>query len=228
MAFNQTCDLENNTAFKKIFGTEKHQDILMHFLNAALGNKGKQAIKTVQFLETDQTSASPYKKDPTVAVLCEDEKSRQYIVETQIIRTKYSGQKAQHSTVKATIKQMKAKGLYDYLKPIFIIVITDFVLFPHELSYKFDHTMWDKETDKLFSFTFIELPKFKKTREAMRLLSNGLEKWCYCFKYAVEIMKQDSQTLMGDNPMIKATYSALDKAHWTTRELIAYEREWIH
>jgi len=62
----------------------------------------------------------------------------------------------------------------------------------------------------------------------MQLLSNGLEKWCYCFKYATEIMQQDIQALMGDDPIIKTAYSVLDKAHWTMKELIAYEREWIH
>jgi hypothetical protein len=43
-----------DVAFKKIFGNEKNQDILIHFLNDMLVFKGNQPIKEVQFLKTVQ------------------------------------------------------------------------------------------------------------------------------------------------------------------------------
>jgi len=47
MAFNQTFDLENNTAFKTIFGTEKHATPLMHRLDDCMGAEGEETVKAV-------------------------------------------------------------------------------------------------------------------------------------------------------------------------------------
>ena len=45
---------KNDYAFKRIFGTKKNQDILIHFINDILGFSGDAAIKNVEFLQTDQ------------------------------------------------------------------------------------------------------------------------------------------------------------------------------
>jgi hypothetical protein len=37
MAISKYLDPKNDIAFKKIFGTEKNKDILIHFLNDVLG-----------------------------------------------------------------------------------------------------------------------------------------------------------------------------------------------
>ena len=43
-------DPKNDFAFKQIFGTEKHKDILIHFLNDVLKLEGAWAISEVKFL----------------------------------------------------------------------------------------------------------------------------------------------------------------------------------
>ncbi len=52
MAFSKFLDPKNNFAFKRIFGTEKNKDILIHFLNDILGFAGKDEIEEIEFLST--------------------------------------------------------------------------------------------------------------------------------------------------------------------------------
>ena len=44
-------DPKNDVAFKRIFGTEKNKDILIHFLNDMLVFKDKKLITDVTFLK---------------------------------------------------------------------------------------------------------------------------------------------------------------------------------
>jgi hypothetical protein len=42
-------DPKNDVAFKRIFGTEKHKNILIHFLNDMLGFSNKDKIQSISF-----------------------------------------------------------------------------------------------------------------------------------------------------------------------------------
>ncbi|MEF2233357.1 MAG: PD-(D/E)XK nuclease family transposase, partial [Candidatus Cardinium sp.] len=41
---------KNDVAFRKIFGSEKHKDILIHFINDILDLHGPDKVKEVTFL----------------------------------------------------------------------------------------------------------------------------------------------------------------------------------
>ena len=74
-----------------------------------------------------------------------------------------------------------------------------------------------------FSFTFIELPKFKKDK--ISELETIIEKWCYFFKYAANTSEEDLKKLIGSDLVINQAYEALNQFNWTEQELIAYEQE---
>jgi hypothetical protein len=42
-------DPKNDVAFKRIFGTEKHKNILIHFLNDILGFSQEERIQDISF-----------------------------------------------------------------------------------------------------------------------------------------------------------------------------------
>ena len=72
---------------------------------------------------------------------------------------------------------------------------------------------------KDFSFTFIELPKFKKGRDELR---NYEDKWCYFFKHADD--PEDMHELIkNSDEVIKKAYTELEAHNWTNEELRAYE-----
>ncbi len=106
----------------------------------------------------------------------------------QFARDKGFEKRAQYYAAKAYSSQAH-KGDQD-LKGVIFIAIADFILFPNKLAYKSDHVTFDKITYehdlKDFSCTFIELPKFNKTKEDQ--LSNIVEKWIYFFSATLKVV----------------------------------------
>ena len=225
-------DPKNDVAFRKIFGSEKHKDILIHFLNDMVCFSGKEPIIEVTFLKTVQDPEIASKKESIVDVLCKDTNGVQYIVEMQVAESKGFEKRAQYYAAKAYAGQLnKGKeedGRYKNLKEIIFVSISNFILFPDKKSYKSDHVILDKITGehnlKDFSFTFLELPKFKKTIDDR--LDNMVEKWCIFFKHAGEMNDADLDKLIANGDVIiKDAYTALDRFNWTEQELMAYEQE---
>lgn len=64
---------QNDIAFKKIFGTEKNKDILIHFINDMTLFKRQATITDVIFLKTIQYPETLIHKTSIVDVLCKDQ-----------------------------------------------------------------------------------------------------------------------------------------------------------
>ena len=221
---SQFLDPMNDFAFKKIFGSEKNQDILIHFLNDVLLFTEKRPIVSVTFLPTIQDAETAAKKTSIVDVLCKDETGCSYIVEMQVAKSKGFEKRAQYYASKAYSSQAKKGEQYQDLKEVIFLAIADYVMFPEKKKYKSDHVLLDRETYeqdlKDFSFTFIELPKFTIPLEKLSSLE---EKWCYFFKYADETSPEDLKKLIRNNPILEKAYEELDKAYWSDLELNSYE-----
>jgi predicted transposase/invertase (TIGR01784 family) len=226
MPITKFLDPKNDYAFKRIFGTERNQDILIHFLNDMLGFSGREAIKEVTFLKTAQDPDIAAAKQSSVDVMCTDDLNRQYIVEMQVARAKGFEKRAQYYAAKAYSRQMLQGDQYSQLKEIIFLAITDFVMFPDKTEYKSNHIILDKATYshdlKDFSFTFLELPKFNKTIDT---LNNIIEKWAYFFRYAEETNEKDLAKLIGTDIVIQRAYEELNRFAWTEIELNTYEQE---
>jgi hypothetical protein len=50
MALSKFLDPKNDVAFRKVFGSEQHKDIVIHFINDILELKGNDQIESVKFL----------------------------------------------------------------------------------------------------------------------------------------------------------------------------------
>lgn len=218
-------DPKNDVAFKKIFGSEKNKDILIHFLNDMITFKERGLIKDVTFLKNTQDPEIAAQKTSIVDILCKDEKGNTYIVEMQVAKEKGFEKRAQYYASKAYISQAHIGGEYQNLKEVVFLAIADFIMFPNKKEYKSDHVMLDKnshENDlKDFSFTFIELPKFRKD---MDHLSNMTDKWCYFFKNAEETSESDLHKLTGQDEIIERAYEELNRFSWNQEELLTYDQ----
>lgn len=217
---------KNDFAFKRIFGTPRNQDILIHFINDMLGLSGAESIKTVTFLQTIQDPEIAAAKQSSVDVMCTDEHGVQYIVEMQVARGEGFAKRAQYYAAKAYSRQLMKRGIYANLKEIIFVAITDFIMFPEKVDYKSDHVVLDKKTFshdlKDFYFTFLELPKFNKS---INELSNVVEKWAYFFKHADETKDEELTQLIGSDLVIKRAYDELNRFSWSQIELNTYEQE---
>ncbi|MBX9890005.1 MAG: Rpn family recombination-promoting nuclease/putative transposase [Amoebophilaceae bacterium] len=159
-------DPKNDFAFKKIFGTKKNKDILIHFLNDVLVLPDHAKVKNVVFLPNVQYPEIASKKESIVDIICTDHLGRKHIVEMQVAKNKGFQKRAQYYAAKAYSGQINKGEAYSTLKEVIFLAIANFVMFPDKTSYKSDHIILDKETYaqdlKDFSFTFLALPKFKK------------------------------------------------------------------
>ncbi|WP_353272534.1 Rpn family recombination-promoting nuclease/putative transposase [Wolbachia endosymbiont (group A) of Urophora cardui] len=227
MALSKFLDLKLDLTFKKIFGTEKNKNILIHFLNDILGFTEINTIQEVKFLSTIMDPEIASDKQSIVDVLCRDSTGARYVIEMQLARDKGFEKRAQLYAAKAYSRQADKGGKYIDLKKVFFIAIADCILFPDKSEYKSKHTIRDEYTNehdlKDFYFIFIELPKFSKTKEDQ--LSNIVEKWVYFFKYADETSEEYLEKIIGSDLIIKKAYEELNRFNWSEKEFIAYEQE---
>ncbi len=226
MAVEKFLDPKNDFAFKKIFGTEKHKNILIHFLNDMLGLEKDKKIAEVHFLKTTQDPDVAYKKQSIVDVLCRDEQGCQYIVEMQVAHSNGFEKRAQFYAARAYASQMNKGEAYHELKEIIFLAITDFVMFPEKPGYCSTHVTLDSETFtrdlKDFYFSFLELPKFTKTIDQLETL---VDKWAYFFKHASHTTPEVFEKLIANDLIFKQAYQALDQFYWTEEELNTYHQE---
>ena len=231
MAISKFLDPKNDVAFKKVFGSEKHKDILIHFINDVLELKDNDQIDEVEFLSTIQDAEIASKKQSIVDVLCRDKNGVQIIVEMQVAPTKGFEKRAQYYAAKAYSRQLnkgqEADGLYENLKAVIFIAIADYIVFPDKTEFKSEHVILDKNSHEHdlqdFSFTFVELPKFKK--EKIEELNTTLDKWCYFFKYAAKTSEADMAKIGSSYKTIGDAYEIVNQYNWNEQQLLAYERE---
>lgn len=218
-------DPKNDVAFKKIFGSEKNKDIVIHFLNDMVTFKEQGKIVSVTFLKTEQDLETVAKKTSLVDVLCKDEKGNIYIVEMQMAKEKGFEKRAQYYASKAYISQAHVRGKYYQLKEVIFLAISNFIMFPNKKAYKSDHVILDKKelTNDLkdFSFTFLELPKFDKD---INHLETMIEKWAYFFKNAEETSEEDFAKIIEGDEVMKRAFSELNRFSWSDEELLTYDQ----
>ncbi|QTP61647.1 MULTISPECIES: Rpn family recombination-promoting nuclease/putative transposase [unclassified Wolbachia] len=222
MALSKFLDPKLDLTFKKIFGTEKNKNILIHFLNDILGFTGVNTIQDVEFLSTIMNPEIASDKQSIVDVLCKDSYGNRYIAEMQLARDKGFEKRAQLYAAKAYSRQ---SGNYIDFKKVFFIAISNSTLFPTEVEYISTHNIREIKTNghylKDFQFVFIELPKFTKNR--VEQLENTVERWCFFFRYAEDTTDEDLRKIAEKSPIIKLAYDELDKFHWNEKDLMAYE-----
>ncbi|WP_108784703.1 Rpn family recombination-promoting nuclease/putative transposase [Wolbachia endosymbiont of Bemisia tabaci] len=222
MALSKFLDPKLDLTFKKIFGTEKNKNILIHFLNDILGFTGVNAIQDVEFLSTIMNPEIASDKQSIVDVLCKDSLGNRYIAEMQLARDKGFEKRAQLYAAKAYSRQ---SGNYIDFKTVFFIAISNSTLFPSDVYYISTHNIRDIKTNghylKDFQFVFIELPKFTKSK--VEQLETTVERWSFFFKYAEETTDEDLRKIAEKSPIIKLAYDELDKFHWNEKDLVAYE-----
>lgn len=223
MSIGKFLSPKNDLAFKRIFGTEKNKDILIHFLNDIFG-RTTNPIEHVKFLKTAQDPKIAAQRTSTVDVLCEDLEGAKFIIEMQVKDEKDFEQRAQYYAAKTYIEQRSNGVDYQDLKEVIFLAITGYALFPNKPGYLSHHQILDVDTHernlKDFSFSFLELAKFKKSKKELVTIT---EKWAYFFKNAAQTDEKDLEAIIGDDLIIKRAYEELDRFAWTTEELRTYD-----
>ena len=214
----------NDLAFKRIFGSERNKDILIHFLNDVLGRES--LIKEVTFLKTIQDPEIAPLRVSVVDVMCEDQDKNRFIIEMQLSHEKGFDRRALYYAARAYCSQRTKNKKFYNLKDVYFLAITDFAPFPNKKTWLSRIGLKDLETNEhdihAIQLLFMQLPLFKKTKKDLKKMVLR-EKWAYFFKYAEETTEEELETLTGEDRIIKRAYEELDRFSWSEKELNNYE-----
>lgn len=216
----QFADVQNDIAFRKIFGNENRKEVLISFLNAILDFHGEQRIQEVLITNPYQLPALRGGKATIIDVKAKDQRGHEYIVEMQVAEADGFNKRVLYYTSKSYVDQINRGEFYDKLKPAIFIGILDFT-HTHNPHYLNRHRILDIETGQQcirdIEFNFIELPKFTKKREELQTL---VEKWVFFIKEAenLEVLPENV-----DDEGLKSAYEEANIQTWTKAELAAYD-----
>ncbi len=217
----QFVDVTTDIAFKKIFGSDQHKDILIGFLNAVLDLHGEKRIMDVTLKNPWQPPEIAILKETILDIKAVDNRGVSFIVEMQVEK-KYSFQKrAQYYTAKAYTSQIDKGEDYPKLGQVIFIGILDFSCFDGN-NYLTRHLILNQSTQKQelkdLEFNFLELPKFNKTEEE---LDGIIEKWVYFIKNAgsLTMIPKSAESI----PDLNNAYTQAALYSWTKNELDIYE-----
>ena len=213
-------------AFKKIFGSEDSQDILISFLNALIYDN-QNTIKSIEIINPYSASQLPALKDSYLDVKAKINDNKTVIIEMQILNLAAFNNRVLYNAAKTYANQLKSGESYSKLQPVIALTITDFEMFPnqetpishfvfHETQKKFEYP------DRNLELIFVELPKFKKQ---LSQLENLQDKWIYFMRNASDF--DTVPETMGTIPEMQKALIIANKANLTVQELEDLERREI-
>ncbi len=215
-------DPKSDIAFKKLFGSITHKNILISFLNSILQRPEGSKIVDIEINDPTNVPDIRTAKLSIVDVRCTDQSGRLYIVEMQMVDQKDYAPRAQYYSSIALVRQLDAGESYNKLIPVIFVGILNFELFVKSREYLAHHLILDSVTYahelKHLEFHFVELPKFTKKLDQ---LDNILEKWVYFMKNAEHL--QSIPASFKEKELTDA-FNILAQSNWSKPELESYDR----
>jgi len=205
-------------AFKRIFGSSEHPEILISFLNAMLYN-GEPTIQELEIIDPYSAGSVTGLKDTYLDVKAKITGNKTVIVEMQVLNVAAFEKRVVYNAATTYYTQLKAGEGYLKLNPVIALTITDFILFENteKLISNFEFT----ETEEKFvnpncelKLVFVELPKFKKELNELETLP---EKWIYFMKNAPSL--EAVPDTLGSIEEINTALEIANRANLTLDEL---------
>ncbi len=213
-------------AFKKIFGSEQSQEILISFLNGILYD-GQPTIQALEILNPYQAPKIRGVKDTYLDIKAQLAMGETVIIEMQVLNVEGFEKRILYNAAKAYSMQLDAGQSYGMLNPVIALTITDFIMFPEidsvmsrfilkEKDYLIDYLVYDLE------LVFVELPKF---RQSLAQLTTLTEKWIYFLCHAPDL--STVPPTMSNVAEIQQAFAMANKANLSREELDDLEHQLI-
>jgi predicted transposase/invertase (TIGR01784 family) len=215
-------DPKNDVAFKKIFGDEKHKEVLISFLNSILDFKDEKTIVDVILSNTYQLSQIEELKDTILDIKAKNQNGEEFIIEMQKKDIGDFAKRSLYYTSKAYVSQIDIAEKYLQLKKVYYIAIVDFEIFDNT-SFISRHLIINQETTKQdlkdFEFTFIELPKFNLPLSKCDTI---VKKWIYFINNAssLDLIPKELE----DIKEFQTAFQTANTYTWNKKELNYYDR----
>lgn len=209
-------DLTNDLAFKKVFS---YKTTLIAFLNAILDLKDEFEIASLEYISQEEVPVSlEEKKRSVMDVRCLTKNGIYFIVEMQNSASHAFLKRAQFYTASTYVNQLDKGKDHSKLKSVVLVAILGETVFEDDPAYISHHKTVNVKTGVNhladMSYVFVELPKFKKTKEECVELQ---DQWIYTFQNA----EYESDIPFADNALHEV-YEHLEKSHWSAEEYQDY------
>jgi predicted transposase/invertase (TIGR01784 family) len=216
-------------AFKKIFGSEQSQEILVSFLNGILYG-GDPVVESVDILNPYQAPKIRGMKDIFLDVKATISGGQTVIIEMQVLNVEGFEQRVLYNAAKAYSTQLNVGDDYTLLNPVIALTITDFEMF-QDLDAVISRFVL-KEKQQLtehaiegLELVFVELPKF---HQALNQVDGLTEQWIYFLQNArqLESVPASMQTV----PAIQQAFTVANQANLSPEELedLEHREMFIH
>ena len=197
----------NDVLFKFIFGSEERKQITIYFLNAVLNRESKNAIKDIEFRNSEIVPFYDGDKLTRLDIFCVTEDGERIDIEVQIVNKKNMERRSLFYWSQMYLMNLAQGGKYQDLKPAITINILRYTIFPNEPMQSM-YSIYNIETKRRLNsdmeLHFLEVPKFKKkpVKEMTRI-----ERWLAYFSNKL------NEKEMGELAMKEtAIHTAMDAA----------------
>lgn len=204
-------------AFKKIFGSDRSQQILISFLNAIVYDN-HHTIQSLEIINPYNPGITQTLKDTYLDVRAVLDNGSTVIIEMQVLNVEAFEKRVIYNLAKAYGNQLDTGEGYRKLQPFIALTITDFVLFKN--TNKMINKFRFKEEKESFNYRdelrliFLELPKFNKELSALETIS---DKWIYFLKSAPNLEVIPGS--LGEVAEIEAALNIANRANLSNEEL---------
>ena len=172
-------------AFKRLFGSEANQPLLIHLLNAVLQPPSAERVTTLEILNPFNDKETLDDKLSVVDIKARDQRGRQFNIEMQLLAYAGFPQRVLYYWARLHQQQLHQSEEYELLRPTISICFVDRVLFPRVPAYHLSFRLWEAVHQVAFTedlvIHMLELPKF--TRSAAELATE-LDDWLFFLRYA--------------------------------------------
>jgi predicted transposase/invertase (TIGR01784 family) len=161
-------DPTNDWAFKRIFGSTQSREILMGFLNDLLF-EGQPTIQEITIKDPYLPAKLRNWKETAVDVRAVLANGEEMLIEMQNLATRGFTQRLNYNAAKVLSGQLKRGGNYLEVRPVTVIAIASFILFPERQQWLSHYTQMERTTGAPYpnggiDIIVVELPKAKKAK----------------------------------------------------------------
>ncbi|HAT13306.1 MAG TPA: transposase [Microcoleaceae bacterium UBA11344] len=210
-------------AFKKIFGSDQSQDILISFLNAIV-YQGETFITSLEIIDPYAPGRISGLKTTYFDVKAQLNNGENVLIEMQAFNVPAFGKRILYNTAKMYVNQLKLGEVYPELRAAIGVAVTDFIMFNEHSKVISQFTLKEEEFLLNYQYSplklvFVELPKFNKTLEE---LSNITDKWLYFLRKAPDLeVIPESMSIV---PEIEKAFTIADRVNLSLEEIDDLEK----
>ena len=184
-------DLTIDVAFKRVFSQPANKDLLMALLSVVLP---ELSIKDLTYLDKERVGSAEGDKKSVFDVLCETSSGEEVLIEIQLRPQEYFRDRTLYYSAQELLWQHKSGDEVYTLNPVYVVSFLDFIL-RHEVEsdeqfvwrYSLREATTGELMTKALNFTYIELPKFKKTEKELVTLEDKLY---FCMTHMSKLSKR--------------------------------------